>query len=625
MKSLRGLGLLVALSVAGWAGEIWVAPDGLDTNPGTRERPVAQVATALRRAREWRRLRDPAVQDGATIVLRGGTYSLSESIFIRPEDGGTATAPTRIVAAPGETPVLDGGVAIRDWRLLTEPPAALPASARGQVWVAELPNFNGRPLEFRQLWVDSRKATRARLPDEGQLERLTTWDRTQRVGGIPRTVPLPANLAGVEMVLVQAWEIAVLRLREAAKGNDETRLTFQEPESRVQFEHPWPPPPMPGKDGQNAPFFLTNSLEFLDAAGEWFADLRAGKVYYWPRAGEDLTTAKVVAPALERLVRIAGTYDRPVRHVQIEGLTFAHTTWLRPSLAGHVPLQAGFFMIDAYSLKPKGTPDWRSLDNQAWLGRPPAAVSMFAVRDACVTACRFERVAANALDLHLGVQDLTVAGNVFRDIGINAVVAGTFGEEGIEAHLPYEPTDEREFTARLRIANNVIADCANEDWGGVPVIAGFVRDTAIEFNDISDTSYSGISVGWGWTRTANVMRNNRVHANRIQRSSTRVADSGGIYTLSNQPGLVVSENAIFEIKISPWVHDPQHWFYLYTDEGSSFVTVRDNWCHEAKFLENAIGIGNQWSNNGPQVDAKIKDAAGLQPEFRTKLAAELAR
>ncbi len=620
-----GVALAVAVSASAGAGEIWVAPDGSDAAAGTREAPLATVHAALRKGREWRRLKSPAVADGVTIRLRGGEYPLHETIIVRPEDSGTPASPTTITAAPGEQPVVTGGVKILDWRRLAEAPARLPAVARGQVWVAPLPTFNGRTLEFRQLWVDGRKAVRARTPNGDAMERLVTWDRAARVAGIPATLAVPEDLAGVEMTLLQAWEIAVLRLRSHRADGDVARVQFHEPESRIQFEHPWPPPPMPGKDGKNAPFFLANALEFLDEPGEWFADARAGVVYYWPRPEQDLTRAVVVAPAVEQLVRIVGTYDRPVQHVSFEGIAFAHTTWMRPSLLGHVPHQAGFPMLDAYSLKPAGTPEWRSLDNQALIARPPAAMSLFAARHVRVIGCRFTSIAANALDAHLGVQDVVFEGNVFRDIGINAVVAGAFGEEGFEIHLPWEPADERSFTARLRIANNVIAHCATEDWGGIPIIAGFVRDTAIEHNDIYETGYTGISLGWGWTRSANMMRNNRVHANRLERVALRTADNSGIYTQSNQPGTVVSENAVFPITMSPWVHDADHWFYLYTDEGSSYMSVRDNWVPAEKFLENAIGPGNIWKNNGPHVDEKIKQAAGLEPAWRERLAADLAR
>ncbi|MBI2510364.1 MAG: right-handed parallel beta-helix repeat-containing protein [Opitutae bacterium] len=626
MKTLRALALGWILGVAfAHGGEIWVSPAGNDAAAGTREAPLATVHAALRKGREWRRLKAPDATDGVKIVLRGGTYSLYEPIFIRPEDGGTAASPTTIVAAGGERPAITGGVRIEGWRQLEAAPASLPAVARGKVWIAPLPSFNGRVLEFRQLWVSGTKAIRARTPNGDAMERLASWDRAARVAGLPAAIALPDDLAGVEMTLLQAWEIAVLRLKSRRLDGEGARVQFHDPESRVQFEHPWPQPPMPGTDGKNAPFFLSNALAFLDAPGEWFADQRAGLLYYWPRNGEDPARVDAIAPALETLVRIGGTLDRPVQHVTIEGIEFAHTTWLRPSWLGHVPLQAGLFMIDAYSLKPKGTPDWRSLDNQAWLGRPPAAIEVEGARDVRIVDCAVRHTAANALDLRAGVHDSAVEGCALRDIGFNGVMLGAFAAGGAEAHLPDDPADDRATTARVRVANNLVDDAANEDWGGVGIIAGFVRDTAIEHNEVRNCSYTGISLGWGWTRTANAMRNNRVHANFIHRVATRTADNAAIYTLSAQPGTIVSENVVDAIAMSPYVHDADHWFYLYTDEGSSFITVRDNWCPAEKFLQNATGPGNVWQNNGPQVSDAIKARAGLESAWRERLAGESAR
>ncbi|HJD77257.1 MAG TPA: right-handed parallel beta-helix repeat-containing protein, partial [Bacteroides reticulotermitis] len=79
-----------------YAGEIWVSPQGSDLNDGTRQAPKATLTSALRQAREWRRLGDERVQGGITICLEGGTYALHESVFIRPEDSGTEASPTII-------------------------------------------------------------------------------------------------------------------------------------------------------------------------------------------------------------------------------------------------------------------------------------------------------------------------------------------------------------------------------------------------------------------------------------------------------------------------------------------------------------------------------------------------
>jgi hypothetical protein len=117
----------------------------------------------------------------------------------------------------------------------------------------------------------------------------------------------------------------------------------------------------------------------------------------------------------------------------------------------------------------------------------------------------------------------------------------------------------------------------------------------------------------------NALRDNLVLANRIHQVGQRLGDLGGIYTLSAQPGTVVAQNCIAEITPNRFVPDPDHWFYLYLDEGSSFITVRDNWCPAGKFLKNANGPGNVWINNGPQVSARIKNAAGLEPNFQSLL------
>jgi len=552
------------------------------------------------------------------IILRGGVYSLISPLLVRPEDSGTEISPTIIEAAPGEKPVLSGGVAVGGWRKVTERiPGLLPA-ARGEVWLADAPKFGGRVLEIRQLWVHDQKAIRAREPNGDNLNRLLAWDRERQEAGVPAAlVKSLRGLAGVEMVIHQQWEIAVCRLKSARIETSKAFVTFQQPESKIEFEHPWPQPVM--STNGTAPFFLANALEFLDEPGEWFQEMPAGRIFYWPRAGEDLSKAQVIAPALETLVQVEGSLDRPVAHLQFKGIQFAHTTWLRPSQLGHVPLQGGMFLLDAYKLSPKGTEHHRGLDNQAWIGRPPAAVSARDAHHVNFERCRFEHLASAGLDFESGTHDDVIEGCVFRDIGGNGIQLGKFSDEGIETHIPYNPKDEREICSRERVANNLVTDCANEDWGCVGICIGYARDAVVEHNEVNNVSYTGISVGWGWTKQTNCMSNNRIVANHVHHVATRMCDTAGIYTLSVQPGSVVAGNSVHDIHMSPYVFNPEHWFYLYLDEGSSFITVRDNWCPEEKFLKNANGPGNIWENNGPKVSQEIKASAGLEPAFRDLL------
>ena len=560
---------------------------------------------AMREAREWRRLNKVAADEPVRIQMKGGIYPLYEPVFIRPEDSGTESSPTIIEAFPGETPVLSCGLRITDWR------------KEGKYWTAPVPEWNGNAFLFRQLWVNGRKAVRARnVSDFNQMDRILSNDKKNRILWVPASAVSKIRKAeNPELILHQMWAIAVLRIQSITIQGDSAGIRFHNPEARVQFEHPWPQPMV--KEGFNSAFYLTNALELLDEPGEWYFDRRQRKLYYLPLPDEDMRTAEALVPVLETLVEITGTIDRPVQHIQFKGIHFQHTTWTRPSEKGHVPLQAGMFLLDAYKLHPPGAPGNfnRGIENQAWIGRPPAAVSVSAAAHTRFENCSFQHIASCALDFVHACYGDVVTRCTFRDVAGNGIQVGKFSDTAMETHLPYDPADSRAVCSHQQINNNSITDAANEDWGCVGIAAGYVRDIHIEHNEISEVSYTGISLGWGWSKTVNCMRNNRIHANYIHHYAKHMYDVAGIYTLSVQSKTEITENRIEAIYHPSYVHDPNHWFYLYTDEGSSFITVKDNWCPEEKFLQNANGPGLTWVNNGPMVSEEIKNKAGITPQY----------
>ena len=609
-----------------WSGEIWVSPKGNDFNDGTRESPKATLTAALRQAREWRRTGDDRMQGGITVYMEGGTYALYEPVFIRPEDSGTKESPTVIRSAVNEKTVtrsaadekvvLSGGIRIKNWK------------KQGKLWVADVPAFNGRPLDFRQLWVNGEKAVRARdVEDFEKMNRICSVDEKNEVLYVPavavrRLIDNKGKMKAeyAEMVLHQMWCVANLRIRSIEVQGDSAAVRFHQPESRIQFEHPWPRP-MVTTDGHNSAFYLTNARELLDVPGEWYHDMDARRVYYYPREGEKMQEAEVMVPAIETLVQVEGTLDRPVCHIRFEKITFSYTTWMRPSEKGHVPLQTGMYLTDGYRIDPKMQRNYLNhpLDNQGWLGRPAAAVRVVAARQIDFERCRFEHLGSTGLDYEEAVQGGVVRGCLFRDIAGNGLLVGSFSPAAHETHLPYDPADRREVCTQQQINNCYFTEIGNEDWGCLAIAAGYVGDVNIEHNEISEVPYSGISLGWGWTQTVNCMRNNRVHANLIHHYAKHMYDVAGIYTLGSQPKSYVTENCVHSIYKPGYVHDPNHWFYLYTDEGSSFITVRDNWTEGEKYLQNANGPGNVWENNGPKVDSVIRERAGLEAGYKDLL------
>jgi len=616
MKKLFVTAICILCSHWLLADEIWISPKGSDFNDGTRQFPKATLTSALRQAREWRRTEDNRIQGGITIYMEGGTYAFYEPVFIRPEDSGTKESPTIIRSVGDEKVILSGGISINGWK------------KQGKVWVADVPAFNGRPLDFRQLWVNGKKAVRARdVEDFEKMNRICSVDEKNEILYVPavsirRLIDNKGNLKAkyAEMVLHQMWCVANLRIRSVEVQGDSAAIRFHQPESRIQFEHLWPRP-MVTTDGHNSAFYLTNARELQDVPGEWYHDIDARKVYYYPREGEKMQEAEVIVPAVETLVRVEGTLDRPVCHIRFEKITFSYTTWMRPSEKGHVPLQAGMYLTDGYRIDPKMQRNYLNhpLDNQGWLGRPAAAVRVVAARQIDFERCRFEHLGSTGLDYEEAVQGGVVRGCLFRDIAGNGLLVGSFSPAAHETHLPYDPADRREVCTQQHINNCYFTEIGNEDWGCLAIAAGYVGDVNIEHNEISEVPYSGISLGWGWTQTVNCMRNNRVHANLIHHYAKHMYDVAGIYTLGSQPKSYVTENCVHSIYKPGYVHDPNHWFYLYTDEGSSFITVRDNWTEGEKYLQNANGPGNVWENNGPKVDSVIRERAGLEAGYKDLL------
>ena len=616
MKKLFVTAICILCSHWLLAGEIWISPKGSDFNDGTCQSPKATLTSALRQAREWRRTEDNRIQGGITIYMEGGTYAFYEPVFIRPEDSGTKESPTIIRSVGDEKVILSGGISIKGWK------------KQGKVWVADVPVFNGRPLDFRQLWVNGKKAVRARdVEDFEKMNRICSVDEKNEILYVPavsirRLIDNKGNLKAkyAEMVLHQMWCVANLRIRSVEVQGDSAAIRFHQPESRIQFEHPWPRP-MVTTDGHNSAFYLTNARELQDVPGEWYHDIDARKVYYYPREGEKMQEAEVIVPAVETLVRVEGTLDRPVCHIRFEKITFSYTTWMRPSEKGHIPLQAGMYLTDGYRIDPKMQRNYLNhpLDNQGWLGRPAAAVRVVAARQIDFERCQFEHLGSTGLDYEEAVQGGVVRGCLFRDIAGNGLLVGSFSPAAHETHLPYDPADRREVCTQQHINNCYFTEIGNEDWGCLAIAAGYVGDVNIEHNEISEVPYSGISLGWGWTQTVNCMRNNRVHANLIHHYAKHMYDVAGIYTLGSQPKSYVTENCVHSIYKPGYVHDPNHWFYLYTDEGSSFITVRDNWTEGEKYLQNANGPGNVWENNGPKVDSVIRERAGLEAGYKDLL------
>ena len=369
------------------------------------------------------------------------------------------------------------------------------------------------------------------------------------------------------MVIHQRWAIAILRIKDIQVKGKEAIVSFLEPESRLEFEHPWPQPVIGGEKGNSS--FLIRKTEQRDG--------------------------------IEQLIIVCGTDKDPVEYIHFENITFENTCWNRPLHKGHVTLQGGFPIIDAYKLKKEGLPWATSLENQAWIERPIAAVSVTHARHVDFSDCLFRKLGSTALDYVTGISDCNIIYNRFEDIGGTAILAGSFAESPREVHRPY--TDLAPQCSRLLIHQNTIRNASCEDWGAVGIGCGYVTNTDITDNTVCHVNYSGICVGWGWTPKYTGMRHNRISGNTVTDFARQLYDAGGIYTLSNQPESVIENNIIDSLGTAPYATNDRG-FYIYLDAETDGYTICNNRCPELKFGDNHPGPSVIWENNGPKTEQK---------------------
>jgi len=135
-----------------------------------------------------------------TIVLRGGTHFLTEPIVIGPTHSGVT-----IEAKPGEQPIISGGKRIDGWH-------ATKLNSRA-CWAAEVADVRNGKWFFRELWVNGRRATRARRPNRGAYFRVKESPDAGPDWGVGQTrfrfegsdVPAGPFAYGAEAVLMHRW------------------------------------------------------------------------------------------------------------------------------------------------------------------------------------------------------------------------------------------------------------------------------------------------------------------------------------------------------------------------------------------------------------------------------------
>jgi hypothetical protein len=593
------------------AATFYVAPDGNDawsgklasTNRRRTDGPLASLPAARDAVRRWK-ARAPLAEP-VRVVIAEGRYTLGEPLTFTPDDGGTEQCPVVYEAAPGAHPVLSGGRVVTGWK-----------DQGANLWKAPCPVPN-----TRQLYVNDRRASRASCPVPAGLELFgNDGYRTRDL-----KVLQWRNVTDIEFCYLVTWahsRCKVASIQPDAADKTRAVILMQQPTFTMARS----------KEGVQVglPNYIENVFEGLTQPGTWYLDRPTQMIYYRARPGEDMTRVQVIAPALETLVEVRGSLDKPVQHLGFRNLTFAEATWLQPSRTGHADVQANFLNDPARPLQRDGK--LTTIHNEQL--KSPANVVCRHTRGVFFDRCTFTRLGGAGLDIERGSRECQVTGCRFRDISGSAIQIGDVRKDD------HHPADERLVVRDNAVRNCLIQDCCVEYKGGVGIFVGYTRQTTLDHNEIRDLPYSGMSIGWGWGEEdaggggytvqgpfysqPTACCENRITHNHIHHVLRELHDGGGIYTLGNQPGTIIAGNYLHDNRGSPGG--------IYLDEGSGFIEITGNLVHHVATpmnynnrAQNRIATCKEHDNLfGPAPTASekakaIADQAGLEPPYRDLL------
>jgi len=489
----------------------------------------------------------------------------------------TLTVPLTLGAADGRV----------TWEARSPARTLISGGRRITGWTADAAGLWHAPAEghFEQLYVNGGRAVRARSPGKSLYPIQGVSEQALPSGKALLTITVPPQamaalptdaqaLTRVEVLVFHKWDTS----RYAVTACDRAAHTITVQGEKMTQWNPWT---------AQCWFLLENARPPVTQPGSWFLD-PAGELVYEPLPGETIATARVVAPVVEQFLQIKGASE-----VHFAGLRFHYAAWNLPP-GGDPPVQAA-----------------------AALG---AAIEIDAARNVTFDRVEIAHTGNYGIWFREGCPGGGLEHSLLEDLGGGGIRIG-------EMAIRNEPAQQ---TGGIVADNNILRGLGRVHPSAVGVWIGQSANNRVTHNDISDTFYTGVSVGWTWGYGRSLATNNFIGFNRIHAIGQGVlSDMGGIYTLGVSPGSAEVGNVIYDVR----ARDYGGWG-IYPDEGSTGWRIESNlvWnctCvqpHTGGAFHQHYGATNRLANNvfafssGPPLQCtRVEDHQSLTLEHNVIL------
>src|SRR3569833_290231 len=288
---------LVSILCAGLLGgfvqglDFYVSTGGSDTGPGSKDQPFRTLTQAQQIVRK--QIASSMTAD-INIYVAPGTYNISAPLTFTASDSGKNGFSVNWI---GSIAVISGVLKVTGW-----------TQGSNGVYAASVPVGT----QSRNLYVNGVAANYARRKinrkDFSYTSTGMTW--TSAANDWLQTAE---GISGAEV----RWISSFTDRYSPIKSVGTRQLVMQQTAWQNQI---W------GYDTVNKPnaefgVWVQNALSLLSDGGQFYLDSKAGKVYYKPLSGEDMSTVDTYLGVLEAIVVVGGTYDNPAHDIAFRGLS----------------------------------------------------------------------------------------------------------------------------------------------------------------------------------------------------------------------------------------------------------------------------------------------------------------
>ena len=419
-----------------------------------------------------------------------------------------------------------------------------------------IPQVESGKWHFTDLYVNGKAAKMARYPKSGTLKAQTTEnpDNWALNNGSKWFVAFKDDLKdidGIEDAIISFNHFWIDEHSPVESYDKETGKITLKYCSRFMLTVDY---------FKNSPSDLHYYIENIPAAfsdeNEWYLDVKHGMLYYIPESGCNVEELEIIAPTVKHFVTVCGTNDNKAVGIRFRNLKFVATKGDYASVSTS---------LSSEKLEQKYT-EYAS-DSQSCFAAH-GALRFENAETCCVENCEIACAGVHAVEINKGCRNIRVEKCHITNCGAGGIkILGSACED----------EDLRPTQGNI-IRGNTISDCGKRWAAGCGILVCHSALNEISENDISNLEYSGISVGWIWGYKASSTYGNLISNNHIHHiGQGRLSDMGGIYLLGRQHGTVVSGNIIHDVTSSNYGG-----MGIYTDEGSSYITIENNVVYRCK-------------------------------------------